>query len=178
MYYTFVDVARYTLFLFRCVAMSCHLGRICHDSSSSSNSSPLLIALIRILATAFILVSYYTLISKYCHRRRENSSSSEAHNGDDGDFFSSATDSRQGNSKCNHAFHLPYIDSWLKSHSNCPLEMGSRNVNGRSQSQPPEEQGERRSADDSEIGIVDVMREIEDDEREGESSDVGTSQQR
>ncbi|KAI4370883.1 hypothetical protein MLD38_019181 [Melastoma candidum] len=23
--------------------------------------------------------------------------------------------------KCNHAFHLPCIDTWLKSHSNCPL---------------------------------------------------------
>ncbi|GFY92086.1 RING/U-box superfamily protein [Actinidia rufa] len=23
--------------------------------------------------------------------------------------------------KCNHAFHLPCIDAWLKSHSNCPL---------------------------------------------------------
>ncbi|XP_024011427.1 RING-H2 finger protein ATL52 [Eutrema salsugineum] len=139
------------------------------DSSSSSNFSPLLIALIGLLASAFILVSYYTLISKYCHRRRETSSSETRDRG--GLFSSSAVESRQGNSnaaasdglndtliksitvykyrkndgfvdcsdcsvclsefeeneslrllpKCNHAFHLPCIDTWLKSHSNCPL---------------------------------------------------------
>ncbi|KAG7575856.1 Zinc finger RING-type [Arabidopsis thaliana x Arabidopsis arenosa] len=145
------------------------------DDSSSSDFSPLLIALIGILASAFILVSYYTLISKYCHRRRHNSSSStsaavinrdhgissdytwqEATNpnptigGGDGldesliksitvykyrkmDGFVESSDCSvclsefQENEslrllpKCNHAFHVPCIDTWLKSHSNCPL---------------------------------------------------------
>ncbi|CAN8243965.1 unnamed protein product [Cochlearia groenlandica] len=135
-------------------------------SSSSSDFSPLLIALIGILAAAFVLVSYYTLISNYCHRhRRENSSNTL--NRDDL-FTSSAAEPRRGFAteaasglndsliesitvykyregdgfgsdcsvclsefvekeslrllpKCNHAFHLPCIDTWLKSHSNCPL---------------------------------------------------------
>lgn len=36
------------------------------DNSSTPNFSPLVIAIIGILASAFLLVSYYTLISKYC----------------------------------------------------------------------------------------------------------------
>ncbi|KFK25988.1 ring-h2 zinc finger [Arabis alpina] len=219
------------------------------SSSSSSNSSPLLIALIGILATAFILVSYYTLISKYCHRHRENSS---CHDG----FFSS----RQGNStgdglnesliksmtvykyrkgdglvdcsdcsvclsefeeneslrllpKCNHAFHLPCIDTWFKSHSNCPLCRAFVNptttdsVDNRSHTSivnqiatesgdsvvvitdqdMGREQGERKDDGDLQtirrsvslnsgtvvVSIAYVLREMEDDERDGESSGEG-----
>ncbi|XP_010463804.1 PREDICTED: RING-H2 finger protein ATL51-like [Camelina sativa] len=144
------------------------------DDSSSSDFSPLLIALIGILASAFILVSYYTLISKYCHRRRQNSSSAAAINNTEShgrissdyttwqestnpnqtigdgldesliksitvykykknDGFVESSDCSvclsefQENEslrllpKCNHAFHVPCIDTWLKSHSNCPL---------------------------------------------------------
>ncbi|XP_010485695.1 PREDICTED: RING-H2 finger protein ATL51-like [Camelina sativa] len=144
------------------------------DDSSSSDFSPLLIALIGILASAFILVSYYTLISKYCHRRRQNSSSSSAAaiNTEHGRISSDYTTWQEATNpnpaigdgldesliksitvykykkidgfvessdcsvclsefqeneslrllpKCNHAFHVPCIDTWLKSHSNCPL---------------------------------------------------------
>ncbi|WRX18381.1 zinc finger protein [Theobroma cacao] len=47
------------------------------DDDSGPNFSPLVIAIIGILASAFLLVSYYTIISKYCgnvdpSRRREN----------------------------------------------------------------------------------------------------------
>ncbi|KOM45841.1 hypothetical protein LR48_Vigan06g114700 [Vigna angularis] len=44
---------------------------------SSPNFSPLVIAVIGVLASAFLLVSYYTLISKYCGSRE--SSQSEDH---------------------------------------------------------------------------------------------------
>ncbi|KAJ0249766.1 RING-H2 finger protein ATL51 [Hirschfeldia incana] len=136
------------------------------DDSSSSDFSPLLIALIGIFASAFILVTYYTLISKHCHRRRENSSSSSTTSGAiidtwqrsngasnpigggleetliksitvykyrKGDGFVESSDcsvclsefeedeSLRLLPKCSHAFHVPCIDTWLKSHSNCPL---------------------------------------------------------
>ncbi|KFK37786.1 hypothetical protein AALP_AA3G029000 [Arabis alpina] len=146
------------------------------DDSSSSDFSPLLIALIGILASAFILVSYYTLISKYCHRRRNNNNNHTiSTTTNDRGISSFVTDSWQSNPnpnpnqtigdgldesliksitvykfkkrdgfvessdcsvclsefqeneslrllpKCNHAFHVPCIDTWLKSHSNCPL---------------------------------------------------------
>ncbi|KDP39584.1 hypothetical protein JCGZ_02604 [Jatropha curcas] len=39
------------------------------DDDSGTDFSPLIIAVIGILASAFILVSYYTIISKYCRRR-------------------------------------------------------------------------------------------------------------
>ncbi|CAN7075850.1 unnamed protein product [Brassica oleracea var. botrytis] len=139
------------------------------DDSSSSDFSPLLIALIGILASAFILLGYYTLISKYCHRRRQASSSTaasisissfvteapEENNGapdrigdglDEtliksitvykyrkGDGFVESSDCSvclsefQENERlrllpeCSHAFHVACIDTWLKSHSNCPL---------------------------------------------------------
>ncbi|ESQ49745.1 hypothetical protein EUTSA_v10022279mg [Eutrema salsugineum] len=274
------------------------------DDSSSSDFSPLLIALIGILASAFILVSYYTLISKYCHRRRLGSSGAISR---DLGISSSATDPWQGTirapnpnaeagdgldesliksitvykyrkgdgfvessdcsvclsefqedeslrllPKCNHAFHVPCIDTWLKSHSNCPLcrafiaginaveavavssqpisghqvsaESGDRdegtvginsistdhhrqigdsvvvnldletisrnetvsNVNGGSTPKLPEPHGSRdgedqvnrRSASLNSGGVVliaDILREIEDDQGDEESSGVGTS---
>lgn len=40
-----------------------------HDNDSKSNVSPLVISFLGILATAFLLLSYYTLISKYCGHR-------------------------------------------------------------------------------------------------------------
>ncbi|KAJ4908111.1 RING-H2 finger protein ATL52 [Raphanus sativus] len=142
------------------------------EDSSPSTFSPLLIALIGILATAFILVTYYTLISKYCHRRGQTSSSSSeppgggvstsnaaAVAGDGlndaliksitvykykkGDGYVDGSDcsvclsefeedeSLRLLPKCNHAFHLPCIDTWLRSHSNCPLCRAFVTVTGR-----------------------------------------------
>lgn len=40
------------------------------DDNSGTTFSPLIIAVIGILASAFLLVSYYAIITKYCRRRR------------------------------------------------------------------------------------------------------------
>ncbi|OAY41822.1 RING-H2 finger protein ATL52 [Manihot esculenta] len=132
------------------------------EDDSGTDFSPLIIAVIGILASAFILVSYYTLISKYCRRGAHADNSLEL--GEDhaqisneacqgpaggldesviknitvckfkkGDGFVEGSDCSvclsefQENEnlrllpKCNHAFHLPCIDTWLKSHASCPL---------------------------------------------------------
>ncbi|KAF7079877.1 hypothetical protein CFC21_084049 [Triticum aestivum] len=146
------------------------------DDSSGPAFSPLVIAIIGVLASAFLLVSYYTIISKYCgtfsslrnrlfgpgagrggggggggdgrgdSRGQEEWEVAPSDGMDEtliskitvckykrGDGFVDSTDCsvclgefRDGESlrllpKCSHAFHLLCIDTWLKSHSNCPL---------------------------------------------------------
>jgi len=136
------------------------------DDDSSPNFSPLVIAIIGILVTAFLLITYYTLISKYCGpresaRRDPNDDLQATHNnpslhepwnasstgldealiksiaifkykkGDGGsagvtDCSVCLSEFEDDESvrllpKCSHVFHVPCIDTWLKSHSSCPL---------------------------------------------------------
>ncbi|XP_071736056.1 RING-H2 finger protein ATL52-like [Rutidosis leptorrhynchoides] len=138
------------------------------DDDSGMNFSPLIIVVIGILASAFLLVSYYTIITKYCKRRgnesntninssqesqsRNQSTTHHDHlqhaNGgldesliksiavckymkgdgvvDGSDCAVCLSEFQEGESlrllpKCGHAFHLPCIDTWLTSHSSCPL---------------------------------------------------------
>ncbi|XVE57427.1 hypothetical protein DITRI_Ditri04bG0090000 [Diplodiscus trichospermus] len=138
------------------------------DDDSGPNFSPLVIAIIGILASAFLLVSYYTIISKYCGnvdstRRRANHDTGEvlednhdpsahepwqtSNTGLDEALIKSITVCKYKKSggliegtdcsvclsefqedeslrllpKCSHAFHVHCIDTWLRSHSNCPL---------------------------------------------------------
>ncbi|XP_010695563.2 putative RING-H2 finger protein ATL53 [Beta vulgaris subsp. vulgaris] len=152
------------------------------NSQTSPTFSPLVIAIIGILASAFLLVSYYAIISKYCGKSESsNNRSREIHPSNDQELFDEDFDpsirnnpsyhepwliSTQGLDealiktitvfkykkgqnglnnlvgvndcsvclgefleddtlrllpKCSHAFHVVCIDTWLRSHSNCPL---------------------------------------------------------
>lgn len=130
------------------------------DDPSGFEFSPLIVAVIGILASTFILVTYYTIISRLCRQRHNTNDpteddgnselarvSSSANSGLDEALIKSITVCKynkrgglvEGHDcsvclsefeenedlrllpKCNHAFHLPCIDTWLKSHATCPL---------------------------------------------------------
>lgn len=137
------------------------------DDDSGPNFSPIVIGIIGILTSAFLLVSYYVIMSKCCGDRialgrRENHlndseleendpSNNEAWNVNTTGLDESLIKSimvfkyKKGSGlaegadccvclsefqddeslkllpKCSHAFHVTCIDTWLKSHSNCPL---------------------------------------------------------
>ncbi|KAI3448988.1 hypothetical protein Pfo_005653 [Paulownia fortunei] len=131
------------------------------SDDDSTPFSPLIIAIIGVLASAFLLVSYYTIATRYCRRRNQNTSVETEENHDEiahdqwqvasggldealiktitvckyqkedglieGTECAVCLSEFQENEslrllpKCSHAFHLPCIDTWLKSHSNCPL---------------------------------------------------------
>ncbi|KAF8019526.1 hypothetical protein BT93_G0265 [Corymbia citriodora subsp. variegata] len=57
--------------------------------------------------------------------------------------------------KCNHAFHVPCIDTWLRSHTNCPM-CRAPIVTNVAQALPPEQPNEESSASAEEMGIQEV----------------------
>ncbi|XP_057800337.1 RING-H2 finger protein ATL51 [Salvia miltiorrhiza] len=124
------------------------------DDDSASPFSPLIIAVIGVLASAFVLVSYYTIVTRYCTRGQGaeySGDEAQAAAATGGGLEEAAIRAitvrryRKGEGliegaecavclsefeeeeclrllpKCSHAFHLPCIDTWLKSHPNCPL---------------------------------------------------------
>lgn len=137
------------------------------SDSTTPNFSPLIIAVIGILGSAFLLVSYYTIISKYCKKASNTDQDQNSSNAleiqptqiNDGQMQPSQqvglnesliksiavckykksdglidgvdcavclSEFQENESlrllpKCSHAFHLPCIDTWLRSHPNCPL---------------------------------------------------------
>ncbi|KAG8391402.1 hypothetical protein BUALT_Bualt01G0183900 [Buddleja alternifolia] len=134
------------------------------SDDDSTPFSPLIIAIIGVLASAFLLVSYYTIVTRYCKRRNDDHPNAALESEESRDHLSrdqmpvgatgldealikmitvckykkdeglidgtecavclsefQENESLRLLPKCNHAFHLPCIDTWLKSQSNCPL---------------------------------------------------------
>ncbi|XP_030440192.2 RING-H2 finger protein ATL52-like [Syzygium oleosum] len=57
--------------------------------------------------------------------------------------------------KCNHAFHVPCIDTWLRSHTNCPM-CRAPIVTNVAQALPPEQPNAESSASAGEMGIEEI----------------------
>ncbi|XP_008796281.3 E3 ubiquitin-protein ligase Os04g0590900 [Phoenix dactylifera] len=194
------------------------------DDSSGPTFSPLVIAIIGILASAFLLVSYYAIISKYCgsfdslrrrlhgqwgaddreledglgQSRRDEPWHVSPSNGLDealinkiavckyrrGDGLVDGTDCsvclsefREDESlrllpKCSHAFHVQCIDTWLQSHSSCPLcranivSVDSLSPPPLQLPAPPELESSRAVAEGERIEEMAVV--LEDPDRGGE----------
>ncbi|PIA58568.1 hypothetical protein AQUCO_00500475v1 [Aquilegia coerulea] len=193
------------------------------EDDSKANFSPLVIAIIGILASAFLLVSYYTVISKYCgnrdsSRRNANHDASEEigenQNQSNNELLQVSTTGldealikliavciyKKGDGlvegadcsvclsefqedeslrllpKCSHAFHLTCIDTWLKSHSNCPLCRANVVISNHSPVQVlttvPESSSDNGSSTESEQDNHTVVVRVEDTERRTEETSL------
>uniref|UniRef100_A0A5B7B9H9 RING-type E3 ubiquitin transferase n=1 Tax=Davidia involucrata TaxID=16924 RepID=A0A5B7B9H9_DAVIN len=191
------------------------------DDDSGPKFPPLVIAVIGILASAFLLVSYYVLISKYCGNMdsastRENQDPNEEleeinHDPSNHEPWLVATTGLdealiklitvfkykkedgliEGTDcsvclgefeedeclrllpKCSHAFHVTCIDTWLKSHSNCPLcRANIVFVNASPTQLPPpvtdESSPDRETNNNDNVAVVEEDTEMCDREEEEE----------
>ncbi|XP_076888712.1 RING-H2 finger protein ATL52-like [Bidens hawaiensis] len=83
--------------------------------------------------------------------------------------------------KCNHAFHIPCIDTWLSSHTNCPLcRAGIMSLNDHNTSPMNGSSSDTRVVenlvDDGESGVpeIEICDENEDSKTEYESAAAAT----
>ncbi|XP_043696245.1 RING-H2 finger protein ATL52-like [Telopea speciosissima] len=97
------------------------------DEGDGPNFSPLVIAIIGILASVFLLVSYYTLISKYCGRNTDSMRRRE--NQDPSDEFDENRDTLS-NTEPWHISTRGLDESLIKSITLCKYKKGDGLVEG------------------------------------------------
>ncbi|MCD7448006.1 hypothetical protein HAX54_036826 [Datura stramonium] len=75
--------------------------------------------------------------------------------------------------KCNHAFHTPCIDTWLRSHTNCPMCRAGIVITPAAAPSLPEQNSGPRHEDEAHEGISENVAELTlDMENEGESLEL------
>ncbi|RRT53020.1 hypothetical protein B296_00031847 [Ensete ventricosum] len=179
------------------------------DGNSGLSFSPFVIAIITVLASALLLICYYTIVSKHCggfnslQRRfqprgndnveldddaagqsqlQETSNASPSNGLDEaliskiavhkyrkGEGSVQGTDCsvclsefREDDSlrllpKCSHAFHVQCIDTWLRSHSNCPLCRASIVSMNPAMPAPPEPVNDPRQVEEMVTVVADTV---------------------
>ncbi|XP_015085384.1 RING-H2 finger protein ATL54-like [Solanum pennellii] len=74
---------------------------------------------------------------------------------------------------CNHAFHIPCIDTWLRSHTNCPMCRAGIVIAPAADPSLPEQNSGRRHEEEAHPGISENGTELSlDMENEGESLEL------
>ncbi|KAI0500791.1 hypothetical protein KFK09_019008 [Dendrobium nobile] len=198
------------------------------NDSSSTTFSPLVISIIAILASALLLVSYYTFVSKNCaslsfsrrpfHNEEDSGGGAAASvrheewhvlpsNGLDEALINKITVLRYKREeglvdgtdcsvclgefkeeeslrllpKCSHAFHLQCIDTWLKSHANCPLCRANivLELDGHEEEmvmivEDAERSGEEEEEEEAEEEEQEEQEEEAEEDEEEEGTDHGT----
>ncbi|KAH0783380.1 hypothetical protein KY290_002978 [Solanum tuberosum] len=77
--------------------------------------------------------------------------------------------------KCNHAFHIPCIDTWLRSHTNCPMCRAGIVITPAATTSLPEQNSGPRHEEEAHSGISENATELTlDIENEGESLELSS----